>query len=552
MPEAGSEPQAEVAAWSAEDCTEADAHRLAQVVAQTHESVVITDMLGNIEYVNPAFERTTGYSRQEALGANPRVLKSGVQSPELYEELWSTITSGKTWSGRLSNRRKNGELYVEEATITPIVDANGETCSFVAVKREITEQVGLEAHLRATFDQGFVGMGHADLDGVLIRTNERFATMLGFGAPSELVGVPLSRISHPEDAPADALALGGLLSGASSSYQREQRFLRPDGAEVWAELFVTLVRRSDRSPSFLTFVCHDLTERKRMEVDLRHAQKLETVGQLAAGIAHEINTPTQYVSDNVVFLERAFSKLLVVASTATSLLDDAEAGSLTPERIASGRKALAAAKLAFLEKQVPPAFEQSIDGLARIAKIVGAMKEFSHPSRGEKTTVDLNHAVETTLAVARNEWKYVADMVLKLDPTLPPFPALRDELSQVILNLVVNAAHAIAAAAEDRGEAADKGTITISTYLDGEFVTLSIEDNGTGIPESIREKIFDPFFTTKQVGKGTGQGLAIARSIIIDKHGGTIDVASEEGRGTTFIVRLPLTDPGVATASEPG
>ena len=171
------------------------------------------------------------------------------------------------------------------------------------------------------------------------------------------------------------------------------------------------------------------------------------------------------------------------------------------------------------------------------------MKEFSHPGKNEKTSIDLNKAIESTTTVARNEWKYVADMVTRFDPELPFVPCLPGEFNQVILNMIINATHAIA----ERGNGpAGKGTITISTHAQGQFAEIRISDTGAGIPENIRTKIFDPFFTTKEVGKGTGQGLAISRSVIVDKHGGSIHFETEVGQGTTFIIKLPLSDtPGL-------
>jgi two-component system, NtrC family, sensor kinase len=287
-----------------------------------------------------------------------------------------------------------------------------------------------------------------------------------------------------------------------------------------------------------------LSDLKRMQTQLVQAQKLEAIGSLAAGVAHEINTPTQYVSDNVTFLGRAFAQLSTLASRAAEVVaaphDDAAHQGLA--------QALKRTKLGFLLTQVPRALDQSKDGLARIAAIVGAMKELSHPSSHEKEPVDLAHAIQTTLTIAHNEWKYVADVDTDLDPAVPPVPALRNELSQVILNLVVNAAHAIADAR--RGEGGEKGRIRISTRLEAAFVVIEVSDTGTGIPESIRDRIFDPFFTTKPVGRGSGQGLAIVYDVVVEKHGGDIDVTSEVGRGSTFVVRLPIEQSARSRTSE--
>ncbi|MGE0786316.1 MAG: sensor histidine kinase [Sandaracinaceae bacterium] len=280
-------------------------------------------------------------------------------------------------------------------------------------------------------------------------------------------------------------------------------------------------------------------EREKAAKEREGAQKLEAIGQLAAGIAHEINTPIQYVSDNTVFLGSALDGLIGALDSARELLDKVMAGEATPEDAKRLEKAFKRSKVSYLVREIPKALEQSTEGLSRVANLVGAMKEFSHPSQGARTAVDLAKAITTTVTVARNEWKYVAEVVTDLDPSLPPVSALRDELNQVFLNLIVNAAHAIDE--KTHGGADGKGEIRIRTRRVGDrHAEVRIEDTGSGIPESIRARVFEPFFTTKEVGKGTGQGLAIARNVVVKKHGGTLDFESVTGQGTTFVIRLPL------------
>ena len=271
---------------------------------------------------------------------------------------------------------------------------------------------------------------------------------------------------------------------------------------------------------------------------LAQAQKLESIGQLAAGIAHEINTPAQYVGDNIRFLNEAFDDVGQIREQYRLLLEAVKSGHPVNELLDTIDAAAGRADLEYLVREIPKALSQSLEGIERITGIVRAMKEFSHPGTGTKTNIDLNKAIESTITVARNEYKYVADMVMELDPGLPLVPCLPGEFNQVVLNLVINAAHAIAEKLKNDPET--RGTITIGTRADGEFAEVRIKDTGSGIREEIRSRIFDPFFTTKEVGKGTGQGLAISRSVVVNKHGGTIDFVTELGRGTTFIVKLPL------------
>ena len=279
-------------------------------------------------------------------------------------------------------------------------------------------------------------------------------------------------------------------------------------------------------------------ERNRMEIQLRHAQKLESIGQLAAGIAHEINTPTQFVSDNIRFLDDAFEDLGQLMSLRSRLIKAMATGPAPEELLAEEKRVYEDVDPDYLLDEIPQAIEQSRDGLNRISKIVRAMKEFSHPGKEEKVPTDINSAILSTIEVSRNEWKYCAEMVTDLSPDLPLVPCLPGEFNQVILNTIINAAHAITEAAESGKEG--MGTITVRTCLEDEWVAVIISDTGTGIPKEIQTKIFDPFFTTKDVGKGTGQGLSIAYSVIVDKHEGKIDLESEKGKGSTFFFRLPI------------
>jgi len=278
---------------------------------------------------------------------------------------------------------------------------------------------------------------------------------------------------------------------------------------------------------------------RRGESRTSQSRKVRAIGQLAAGIAHEINTPTQYVGDNVRFLKDAFEDLASLVRSGADLLEAARSGGVTTAMVRRLTADYEQADLPYLMAEIPEAIQHALDGVERISRIVRAIKEFAHPGPAEKSTADLNAIIETTLTVARNEWKYVADLVTDFDPDLPPIPCYPAELNQVILNMVINAAHAI----EDAHQPAHsfKGVISIRTRRRGGWAEIQIADNGAGIPADIRPHIFDPFFTTKAMGRGSGQGLAICYPVVVEKHGGTITFESEEGHGTTFTVRLPLT-----------
>ena len=282
---------------------------------------------------------------------------------------------------------------------------------------------------------------------------------------------------------------------------------------------------------------HDL---QLTQTRLLQAQKLESVGQLAAGIAHEINTPAQFISSNITFLEEAFVDVKHLIDTFLKVLRTIAQGSAIIETGREAEKLLEELDWDYLEQEIPTAIQQSKEGIKRVATIVKAMKEFSHPGSKEKAFYDLNKILETTITVASNEWKYCAEIVTHFDANLPKVFCLADEIGQVFLNILVNASHAIASKNPNSSE---KGKITISTSrLDQEHVEICIEDTGIGIPEDIRARVFDPFFTTKIVGKGTGQGLAISHDVIENKHNGTLSLTSETGKGTVFTIQIPLQD----------
>ncbi|MEN6405297.1 MAG: hybrid sensor histidine kinase/response regulator [Thermoguttaceae bacterium] len=281
-----------------------------------------------------------------------------------------------------------------------------------------------------------------------------------------------------------------------------------------------------------------LVEKQQMEQELALAEKLQAIGQLAAGIAHEINTPTQYIGDNARFLENAFEHIDLLLAAFQKLLQAVRENAVTDALLDEVEQKLRKTDLEYFSSEIPKAIQQSLEGVRHVSEIVGAMKEYSHPDGGRQQPTDLNHIVENAVTLCQNEWKYVADVVTDFDAELPPVRCVPSDIHRVVVNLLVNAAHATAEAT--RFGALGKRPLVVRTRRDGSWAEIRVKDFGCGIPDDIRDRVFEPFFTTKDVGVGTGQGLSIARALVVEKHNGTIRFESESGRGTTFYVRLPI------------
>jgi len=333
-------------------------------------------------------------------------------------------------------------------------------------------------------------------------------------------------------------SIGTCLAQSVTVRLEDLKYERPGGKEGILGITIhPLVREGEIIEGFM-IMGRDLTERRMLESQLLQARKLEAIGQLAAGVAHEINTPLQFVGDNLKFIMKSVERIIAVQKSLGGEMESAPPGTDVAVLRSLFRRKMEELEFDYLAGELPKAAEQSLDGVSRMSRIVQSMKAFAHPGTGSKSPADINISIENTVTVSRNEWKYDCEMELDLDRSLPQVPCFEAELNQVVLNLIVNAVDAVkdAIAAGTIG----RGLISIRTKRDGDEAVISVSDNGPGVPAKIRDRIFDPFFTTKEVGKGTGQGLAIAHSIIAEKHGGSIYCEDGTEGGAAFVIRLPL------------
>lgn len=553
--------------------------RIRSILDNTVEGIITIDERGIIETFNPAAEKIFGYARDEVVGGNVTVLMPAPYRDEHDGYIGRYLETGEKKiidiEREVEGRRKDGSVFPVELAVSEIgLEAQR---MFVGILRDITERKlneerlrnarkdlerqvaertkGLseeiavrrrmesahresEQRLHAITENLFEGVLVLDTYGHIVFANRSAETLLLGEGGLKLAGRDADDIFLlREGAKATEFAASPFRRVAETGEtlrNDDAVFVTNEGKSLnVAYACSPLLENAKRRGAIISF--RDIRELKEAQWEAIQASKLASVGQLAGGIAHEINTPIQYIGDNLRFLGKAHGDIATVLAAYETLAEAARETGVLGDTIAAVDKAVEKADLDYLVEELPAATEQSLGGVDQVSRIVLAMKEFSHPGTKEKAAADLNAAIESTLTVCRNEWRHVADVDMDLDAALPPVVCLAGELNQVFLNLIVNGAHAIEASA---GEG--QGRIRVSTRKDGEWVEIKVADTGNGIPANIRDKIFDPFFTTKEVGRGTGQGLAICRDIVVNKHGGKIFFETEEGKGTTFVIRLPL------------
>ena len=437
---------------------------------------------------------------------------------------------------RIAAELRHGAEVADRARRGLEVEAVRAACEVTALRTELTEW---GSRLRFALGGTGTGLFEIGLASGAVTADLRASELFGF--TEELTDPTIedvrARMHAHDQSVLNQLVRQLLRSEPVVDFQF--RVIRSDGAVRHIGGRASVERGVGGRPERIVGLISDVSQRVTDEAERQQSQKLESIGQLASGIAHEINTPVQFVSDSLHFVREATSDLLALVGRLQLLADAVATGTAMPDQ---GRACLEAADDAdvdYLAEQMPRAIDRAADGLARVATIVRSMKEFAHPDQKEMTAVDLNRGIESTLTIARNEYKYVAEVETEFGD-LPLVTCHPGAINQVVLNVVVNAAHAIGDQVAGTDE---KGCISVQTHLDDDHAVIAITDTGGGIPLAIRHRVFDPFFTTKEVGRGTGQGLALARKVV-EEHGGTIGFHVVDGVGTTFVLRIPVQPSG--------
>lgn len=509
-------------------------------------AIIITDIAGNLLYANEKMHELTRATAVQLAGQG-WLNSVHREDRKLVWKHWLERVGPATDKVELRLMSGNGEFVWALWQVVEMGNARGEAAGNIHTFTDITEikeaQLAM-SRLTAAIDQAAEMIVMTDLNGVMTYVNPAFEAVSGYSRAEAVGKSPgiLAAGEHPKDFFSDmweTITGGKVWKGRIVNR-------RKNGERYTLESSIGPIRNHSGDLIGFVGVGRDITQQLVVESQLRQSQKLESIGELAAGIAHEINTPTQYVTSNLQFLSDSCKTYVNTFERCRELVRFVAEH---PDRFPDAdfreraRKALDEEEMTYLAEDVPAALDESAAGLKRIAEIVRSIKQLAHPGELAKAFHDLNEIVRNAITVSTNEWKYVAGMEFVPDDDLAPVFCLKGEVGQVVLNLIVNAAHAIESKLKGSEE---QGTITIRTRSEGEYAVLEVTDTGTGMSREVAAKAFDPFFTTKEVGKGTGQGLAISHNVVVGMHGGRIEIDTVEGEGTTFTVRLPFEGPPAA------
>jgi len=522
--------------------TEEQLVKLSRAVEQSANLVIIADTQGRIEYVNPNFTQVTGYTPDEVIGQNPRILKSEKTSPEEFRRLWETITSGREWRGEFLNKMKNGELCWASASISPIRNHQGVITHFVAIEEDISELKRAEEALRAS-ERRYRQLTEATLDAIVVADERGVISLFNAAAQrtfgyseQEVLGQPLTILMPPEYHEAHQRGLRHYLETREARVVGrtiELRGRRKDGEVFPLELSLSAVELPEEI--YFLGAIRDLTERQRLQARIVQAEKLASLGLMIAGVAHEINNPLAYVANNLAVLERdirGLTALVAAYEAAQAILESAR-----PDLAAQVAQLAEEIDLPYVKEHIEQIVSSTRQGVKRVADIVQNLRGFARLDQAAVGWVNLHDTITSSLEMIRGRLGRCHIVVEQQFGDLPLVMCAPAQINQVFLNLLVNALQAIEATSKGGGR------IEIRTRAAGDEVIVEVADDGRGIPAELLPRIFDPFFTTKAVGEGTGLGLSISHGIVSD-HGGRIEVENTPGQGSRFRVILPIRGKG--------
>ncbi|WP_081424873.1 PAS domain S-box protein [Syntrophomonas wolfei] len=524
----------------AEDALKASEERYRELFENANDIVFIQDISGPYLDFNKAAQATTGFTREELLSISMERLVAPEYLDLTKEMMKQKINQGGATRYEIELIGKNRNIIPVEVS-SRLIRYSDQSIAIQGTARDITKRRQAEKALAAEKERLALilsRIGHGiittDNNGVITFINteaERFFEWKNEYARGKNM---LDVVPLVEDY--TNLNRSLLLAYNQKQHPVDIRIINNLGQISLLSTTVTHIPGNNGNNHGMVFVFRDVTELRKAESQLALSQKLESIGQLAAGIAHEINNPMQYIGDNLSFLNEAFANIFSILEQVKALASSQDISSSILDLVKLLEKSQR--ELDFFRNEIPQAIQQSLEGVTGVSDIVTALRNFAHPGFGEKQIANINNAIMGTVSIAKNEWKHLADLELNLGNDLPAVKMVVNQINQVLLNIIVNASHSIQDAIE-KG-LYPKGKIVVSSLINESYVEIRISDNGMGIPDTIINKVFDPFFTTKEVGKGTGQGLAISHDIIVNKHNGSIELESEVGRGTTFYIRLPI------------